>query len=352
MAKSECSLSRSVLGQMSGSHPGASILFRRPRKQAYRKFLFWYVPLRVVLVFVEPRGDLLYRLLVVDFDDHKRPLNRKKPRAAAEDFVLTPLHVYLDQLRQGSAGSDEIIQCDCRNPYGFAARQNGVLPIVINATLRLECCTATKGNSIAGSTRPYGGMNHFKAAFQSVPRTVAPQAFDVFGISIKSNNTAEAAHKPGRAKGYGSDVGANVIDNSTRPNCGKNCILHDGFMLSSPEVYFFRKTTPHPQSLGQPRLNSDPDICLSEQMALDQPLKPVEPSSYTGPSPQHAFCSRLPKNGVHSINQNSEVTHFRFQSTLKPHAAQSCRPATKPKTSTRQSQSQTPQVLQRNTSTR
>jgi hypothetical protein len=188
--------------------------------------------------------------LVVDFGDDKRPLSRKKPCAAAEDFVLTALHVYLNQLRRKPPGCDEVIQRDCRNIYGFARRQYWAVSVGFNATLGPDCCAATKGNPIAGGTRPYSSMYHLKVILQSVPRTVAPQALNIFGVSIKSDNTARVAHKQGSAQSHGSHVRANIIDNSTRPNGGQNCILHFGFMLSTPEAYFSGNTDLNPHSLG------------------------------------------------------------------------------------------------------
>src|SRR6202011_3020416 len=108
------------------------------------------------------------------------------------------------------------------------------------------CCAATKRNSIAGGTRPYSGMYHLQVTFQSVPRTIAPQTFDIFGVSIKSYNTAQVAHQLGSAKSHSSHMGANVIANRTRPNRSQNCILYVGFMLSTPEARFSGNINLHP----------------------------------------------------------------------------------------------------------
>jgi hypothetical protein len=199
---------------------------------------------------VQPSGNLICSELVVDFGDDERPLSGEKSCGASEDFVLTTLHVYLDHLRRRSPGCDEVVQCDCRNIYDFTLCQHGTVPVGFNATLGPGCCAATKGESIAGGTRPYSGMHDLKATVQSVPHSIVPQAFDILGISFKSHNLTQFAYKLGGAESHGAHVGANVIDNGTGPNPSQNCILHFGFVLSTPEARFSGNTNLHPQSLG------------------------------------------------------------------------------------------------------
>ena len=55
----------------------------------------WYVPLRAVLVFTQPAGNLFRRPLVVDFGDDERAPLRKKLFSPAQDFLLAALHVDL-----------------------------------------------------------------------------------------------------------------------------------------------------------------------------------------------------------------------------------------------------------------
>jgi hypothetical protein len=62
-------------------------------------------------------------------------------------------------------------------------------------------------------------MHHLKTLLQSIPRTIVPQAQDVFGIAIKSYNAAQVTHKPCGPKSNTPKMRANVIDNGTRPNC-------------------------------------------------------------------------------------------------------------------------------------
>src|ERR1700677_4955743 len=76
-------------------HPGLSICLCGPGKQMPGKLFVWYVPMRAVLVFTQPAGNLLRSPSVVDFDDDERALLRKKLRSSAQDFVLTTLHVDL-----------------------------------------------------------------------------------------------------------------------------------------------------------------------------------------------------------------------------------------------------------------
>ena len=75
------------------------------------------------------------------------------------------------------------------------------------------------------------------------------------------------------------NMGANVIDNRTRPHHSRNCILHVGFMRPAPVPRFSGETEMHPHSLREAGLNPHPE------MPLDQPLKLVKPSSCAGPPP-------------------------------------------------------------------
>jgi len=95
---------------------------------------------------------------MVDFNDHQRPQCCKKRGATTEDFVLSPFHIYLDQLRRWSTGRNEIIQRDGCDADNLAFTIDGLVAIIIDATPRLMCCAAAKGDSIDSGTRPYGGM--------------------------------------------------------------------------------------------------------------------------------------------------------------------------------------------------
>jgi hypothetical protein len=122
-------------------------------------------------------------------------------------------------------------------------------------------------------------MHHLKALSQPIPRTVAAQTHDVFGIAIKSHNAAQVARKPCGPKSNAPNMGANVIDNRTRPHHSRNCILHVGFMRPAPVPRFSGETEMHPHSLREAGLNPHPE------MPLDPPFKLFKSSSGAGPPP-------------------------------------------------------------------
>jgi hypothetical protein len=82
-----------------------------------RELFFGYVPLRVILAFTQPAGNLFRSLLVVDFGDDERALPAKKLLSSAQDFVFTALHVDFHQLRQGYTRANKVVEADYRYVY-------------------------------------------------------------------------------------------------------------------------------------------------------------------------------------------------------------------------------------------
>jgi hypothetical protein len=136
------------------------------------EFFFWYVPLRTVLVFSQPAGNLLRSLLVMDFGDEDRALLGKKLFSPAQDFVLTTLHVNLQQLWRAFTGCNKVVERDCWYIYDFTARQYGAVSIRLDTALRPRRRAPTKPDSIGSTARPYSGVHHSQAILQPVLRTV------------------------------------------------------------------------------------------------------------------------------------------------------------------------------------
>jgi hypothetical protein len=153
-------------------------------------------------------------------------------------------------------------------------------------------------------------VDHPQVALQSVASTVVPQALDVFGISVKGDNTALVPHEPGRSQSDASNVCADIVDDITRPNHSQNCILYKGFMLSAPEERLSGESNLYPQPLRQARLNLHPVTSFSEKTVLDQPLELIDRSSHTGPLPQGTFRSRFFNEEVNPIKQGIEAAHL------------------------------------------
>ena len=210
----------------------------------------WYVPLRVILAFTQPAGNLFRSLMVVDFGDDERALLGKKLLSSAQDFILTALHVDFHQLRRGYTRANKVVAADYRYVYYFTAPQYGAVSVSLHPALRPRGCATTKANSIDRGTRPYRGVNHSRAILQPIPRTVFLQPRDVLGVTIESYNQAQVAHKHSCPASHRPHMSPDVIDNRTRPNLCQNRILHLGFVLSAPKERFSRKAEVHPHSLG------------------------------------------------------------------------------------------------------
>jgi len=127
------------------------------------EFFVWYVPLGGVLVFSQPRGDLLRSPLVMDFSDKQRALPRKKRVRPTQDFILATFHVNLQQLWRGFTGGDKVVERDCRYVYDFTAPQYGAVSISLDTALRPRRRAPTKPDSIGSGTRPYSSVHHPQA---------------------------------------------------------------------------------------------------------------------------------------------------------------------------------------------
>src|ERR1700722_19519071 len=125
-------------------------------------------------------------------------------------------------------------------------------------------------------------MHHPQATLQPIPRTVFPQAGDIFGVTLESYNKTQVTNEQSCPKRHSAHMSADVIDNVTLSNRSLNRILHFGFMLAPPDERLSRKIEMHPHSGGQAGLNPNPNLGLAEEMGFDPSLESVEPASYEG----------------------------------------------------------------------
>jgi hypothetical protein len=116
-------------------HPCRSVVFGWPSEQAAWEILLWDVPLRVISVLSQPNVNLLGSPLVVDLSDDEWPLTRKEILAPAENLVLSAFDVNLDQLWNGAAPSNEVVDRSCRYTYDLSVPYDGMLPVGFHAAL-------------------------------------------------------------------------------------------------------------------------------------------------------------------------------------------------------------------------